>query len=91
MEGGVPHDVNTSAFRECLSLSWKNPYILQLAFSAGIDSLLYRYDTDSQGEANSPQQPLQHPINCLSVNKSATNAEETFGPWMLINRWTNRP
>ncbi|KAK4254566.1 hypothetical protein QN277_009929 [Acacia crassicarpa] len=45
MEGGVPHNVDASAFRECLSLSWKNPYILQLAFSAGIGGLLFGYDT----------------------------------------------
>ncbi|PNY01906.1 putative inositol transporter 2-like protein, partial [Trifolium pratense] len=44
MEGGVP-DADISAFRECLSLSWKNPYILRLAFSAGIGGLLFGYDT----------------------------------------------
>ncbi|XP_028804559.1 probable inositol transporter 2 isoform X2 [Neltuma alba] len=45
MEGGVPSDVDASAFRACLSLSYKNPYILQLAFSAGIGGLLFGYDT----------------------------------------------
>ncbi|GAU42285.1 hypothetical protein TSUD_81940, partial [Trifolium subterraneum] len=44
MEGGVPK-ADISAFRECLSLSWKNPYILRLAFSAGIGGLLFGYDT----------------------------------------------
>ncbi|KAI4295477.1 hypothetical protein L6164_035522 [Bauhinia variegata] len=44
MEGGVP-DADMSAFRECLSLSWKNPYVLRLAFSAGIGGLLFGYDT----------------------------------------------
>ncbi|BAT74295.1 hypothetical protein LR48_Vigan05g093100 [Vigna angularis] len=44
MEGGVP-EADVSAFRECLSLSWKNPYILRLAFSAGIGGLLFGYDT----------------------------------------------
>ncbi|KAK4254567.1 hypothetical protein QN277_009930 [Acacia crassicarpa] len=44
MEGGVP-EADVSAFRECLSLSWKNPYVLQLAFSAGIGGLLFGYDT----------------------------------------------
>ncbi|KAK7359457.1 hypothetical protein VNO77_01417 [Canavalia gladiata] len=44
MEGGVP-EADISAFRECLSLSWKNPYILRLAFSAGIGGLLFGYDT----------------------------------------------
>ncbi|XP_047164351.1 probable inositol transporter 2 [Vigna umbellata] len=44
MEVGVP-EADVSAFRECLSLSWKNPYILRLAFSAGIGGLLFGYDT----------------------------------------------
>ncbi|KAG5040825.1 hypothetical protein JHK85_013301 [Glycine max] len=44
MEGGVP-DADVSAFSECLSLSWKNPYVLRLAFSAGIGGLLFGYDT----------------------------------------------
>ncbi|KAL5054930.1 hypothetical protein RYX36_035612 [Vicia faba] len=44
MEGGVP-EADISAFRECVSLSWKNPYVLRLAFSAGIGGLLFGYDT----------------------------------------------
>ncbi|XP_058731853.1 probable inositol transporter 2 [Vicia villosa] len=44
MEGGAPK-ADISAFRECLSLSWKNPYVLRLAFSAGIGGLLFGYDT----------------------------------------------
>ena len=44
MEGGVI-DADMSAFKECLSLSYKNPYILRLAFSAGIGGLLFGYDT----------------------------------------------
>ncbi|XP_061373787.1 probable inositol transporter 2 isoform X3 [Gastrolobium bilobum] len=44
MEGGVI-EADVSAFRECLSLSWKNPYVLRLAFSAGIGGLLFGYDT----------------------------------------------
>ncbi|XP_028804551.1 probable inositol transporter 2 [Neltuma alba] len=44
MEGGIP-EADASAFRECLSLSYKNPYVLQLAFSAGIGGLLFGYDT----------------------------------------------
>ncbi|KAL2343402.1 hypothetical protein Fmac_004687 [Flemingia macrophylla] len=44
MEGGIV-EVDGSAFRECLSLSWKNPYVLRLAFSAGIGGLLFGYDT----------------------------------------------
>ncbi|XP_020092781.1 probable inositol transporter 2 [Ananas comosus] len=44
MEGGV-HEADASAFRECFSLSWRNPYVLRLAFSAGIGGLLFGYDT----------------------------------------------
>ncbi|CAJ2677656.1 unnamed protein product [Trifolium pratense] len=44
MEGGVV-EADVSAFRECLSLSWKNPYVLRLAFSAGIGGFLFGYDT----------------------------------------------
>lgn len=47
MEGAVHGGGTTdaSAFRECFSLSWKNPYVLRLAFSAGIGGLLFGYDT----------------------------------------------
>lgn len=45
MEGGVAHGTDTTAFKECLALSWKNPYVLRLAFSAGIGGLLFGYDT----------------------------------------------
>jgi hypothetical protein len=44
MEGGIPV-TDTSAFRDCFSLAWKNPYVLRLAFSAGIGGLLFGYDT----------------------------------------------
>ncbi|QHO04058.1 probable inositol transporter 2 [Arachis hypogaea] len=44
MEGGMV-EADASAFRECLSLSHKNPYVLRLAFSAGIGGLLFGYDT----------------------------------------------
>ncbi|KAL9276133.1 hypothetical protein ACSQ67_026323 [Phaseolus vulgaris] len=46
MEDGVLR-ADISAFGECLSLSWKNPYVLRLAFSAGIGGLLFGYDTRS--------------------------------------------
>ncbi|XP_068656798.1 probable inositol transporter 2 [Aristolochia californica] len=44
MEGGI-HPAEASAFRECFSLAWRNPYVLRLAFSAGIGGLLFGYDT----------------------------------------------
>uniref|UniRef100_A0A0D9WVI2 Major facilitator superfamily (MFS) profile domain-containing protein n=1 Tax=Leersia perrieri TaxID=77586 RepID=A0A0D9WVI2_9ORYZ len=44
MEGGV-HEFDGSTFRECISLSRRNPYVLRLAFSAGIGGLLFGYDT----------------------------------------------
>jgi len=59
MEGGGV-EVDASAFRECLSLSWKNPYVLRLAFSAGIGGLLFGYDT---GKFHS----LYHLLTTLSV------------------------
>ncbi|KAL9858117.1 putative inositol transporter 2 [Arabidopsis thaliana] len=46
MEGGIIHGgADESAFKECFSLTWKNPYVLRLAFSAGIGGLLFGYDT----------------------------------------------
>ncbi|XP_043701300.1 probable inositol transporter 2 [Telopea speciosissima] len=45
MEGGILPVTDVSAFRECFSLAWKNPYVLRLAFSAGIGGLLFGYDT----------------------------------------------
>ncbi|XP_010942171.1 probable inositol transporter 2 [Elaeis guineensis] len=44
MEGGI-HEINASSLKECFSLAWRNPYVLQLAFSAGIGGLLFGYDT----------------------------------------------
>nr|GMD89535.1 probable inositol transporter 2 [Ipomoea batatas] len=45
MEGGIHPGTDSTAFRECLSLAWKKPYVLRLAFSAGIGGLLFGYDT----------------------------------------------
>ncbi|XP_048337511.2 probable inositol transporter 2 [Ziziphus jujuba] len=45
MEGGIHGTTETSAFRDCFALTWKNPYVLRLAFSAGIGGLLFGYDT----------------------------------------------
>ncbi|ERM99213.1 probable inositol transporter 2 isoform X1 [Amborella trichopoda] len=45
MEGGIHPGTDASAFRDCFSLAWRNPYVLRLAFSAGIGGLLFGYDT----------------------------------------------
>lgn len=45
MEGVIHPGTGVSAFRECLALSWQNPYVLRLAFSAGIGGFLFGYDT----------------------------------------------
>lgn len=48
MEGGIHGGTNTdgsSTFGDCFSLAWKNPYVLRLAFSAGIGGFLFGYDT----------------------------------------------
>lgn len=42
--GGIPKADKTE-FKECLQLTWKQPYILRLALSAGIGGLLFGYDT----------------------------------------------
>lgn len=47
MEGGA-HEFDGSTFKECFSLSWRNPYVLRLAFSAGIGGLLFGYDTGAR-------------------------------------------
>lgn len=44
MEGGT-HPVAKTEFTECWRTSWKTPYIMRLAFSAGIGGLLFGYDT----------------------------------------------
>ncbi|CAA0823728.1 Probable inositol transporter 2 [Striga hermonthica] len=46
LHGGGGGGEGTS-FRDCLALATKNPYILRLAFSAGIGRLLFGYDTVS--------------------------------------------
>ena len=45
MEGGIHGSSDGSAFKECFALAWKNPYVLRLAFSAGIGGFLFGYDT----------------------------------------------
>ncbi|WCJ28146.1 inositol transporter 4 [Euphorbia peplus] len=42
VEGGIAEDAD---FGECWKVTWKTPYIMRLAFSAGIGGLLFGYDT----------------------------------------------
>ncbi|KAL6200882.1 hypothetical protein ACLB2K_024597 [Fragaria x ananassa] len=44
MEGGHPAASKTQ-FTECWRTTWKTPYIMRLALSAGIGGLLFGYDT----------------------------------------------
>jgi hypothetical protein len=44
MEGGI-HKAESTEFRDLLYLTSKQPFILRLAFSAGIGGLLFGYDT----------------------------------------------
>lgn len=44
MEGGI-HKAEKTEFTECWRTSWKTPYIMRLALSAGIGGLLFGYDT----------------------------------------------
>ncbi|XP_059664674.1 inositol transporter 4 [Cornus florida] len=44
MEGGV-HKADRTEFTECWRTTWKKPYIMRLALSAGIGGLLFGYDT----------------------------------------------
>ncbi|CAN6587651.1 unnamed protein product [Malus baccata var. baccata] len=44
MEGGHPPASKTE-FTECWRTTWKTPYIMRLALSAGIGGLLFGYDT----------------------------------------------
>ncbi|KAL2515762.1 Inositol transporter 4 [Forsythia ovata] len=44
MEGGISKPDKTE-FIECWRTSWKTPYIMRLALSAGIGGLLFGYDT----------------------------------------------
>ncbi|KAJ0946816.1 putative major facilitator, sugar transporter, major facilitator superfamily [Helianthus annuus] len=44
MEGGVVKP-NKTEFSECFKTIWRTPYIMLLAFSAGIGGLLFGYDT----------------------------------------------
>ncbi|CAK7323273.1 unnamed protein product [Dovyalis caffra] len=45
VEGGVVKAADKTEFTECWRVTWKTPYIMRLAFSAGIGGLLFGYDT----------------------------------------------
>ncbi|KAF7119970.1 hypothetical protein RHSIM_Rhsim13G0144000 [Rhododendron simsii] len=42
--------VDKTEFTECWRTSWKTPYIMRLAFSAGLGGLLFGYDTAPMGK-----------------------------------------
>jgi len=44
VEGGFP-TADKTEFLECFRTTWKTPYILRLAATAGIGGLLFGYDT----------------------------------------------
>ncbi|XP_041024679.1 inositol transporter 4 [Juglans microcarpa x Juglans regia] len=44
VEGGF-HRADKTEFTECFRTTWQTPYILRLAFTAGIGGLLFGYDT----------------------------------------------
>lgn len=44
MEGGA-HAASKTELTECWRTTWKTPYIMRLAVSAGIGGLLFGYDT----------------------------------------------
>ncbi|XP_042520107.1 inositol transporter 4-like [Macadamia integrifolia] len=44
VEGGV-HKADAEEFAECFTTTWKHPFIMRLALSAGIGGLLFGYDT----------------------------------------------
>ncbi|XP_076905630.1 putative inositol transporter 2 [Bidens hawaiensis] len=89
MEGGV-HPTDASAFRECFSLAWRNPYVLRLAFSAGIGGLLFGYDTGvisgallyirDDFESVDKKTVLQESIVSMAVAGAIIGA--AFGGWL---------
>ncbi|XP_043689757.1 inositol transporter 4-like [Telopea speciosissima] len=45
MGEGAVHKAEAPEYIECLTTTWKQPYIMRLALSAGIGGLLFGYDT----------------------------------------------
>ncbi|KAF6161908.1 hypothetical protein GIB67_014110 [Kingdonia uniflora] len=90
VEGGVIHKAGKTEFSDCFRLSRSNPYILQLALSAGIGGLLFGYDTgvisgallyirdDFQKVDRST--PLQETIVSMAVAGAIVGA--AIGGWM---------
>ncbi|XP_074583994.1 putative inositol transporter 2 [Curcuma longa] len=97
MEGGI-HKAEKTEFRECLDLTWKQPYILRLAFSAGLGGLLFGYDTGVisgallyiRDDFNSVDRStvLQETIVSMAVAGAIIGAG--FGGW-LNDRFGRRP
>ncbi|KAJ0597460.1 putative major facilitator, sugar transporter, major facilitator superfamily [Helianthus annuus] len=89
MEGGV-HPADASSFKDCFSLAWKNPYVLRLAFSAGIGGLLFGYDTGEISgallyirddfESVDKKTVLQESIVSMAVAGAIIGA--AFGGWL---------
>ncbi|PPD76517.1 hypothetical protein GOBAR_DD26553 [Gossypium barbadense] len=81
MEGGIHTSTDTSAFKECLSLTWRNPYVLRLAFSAGIGvisgALLYIRDDFKSVDRKTV---LQESIVSMAVAGAIIGA--AVGGWM---------
>ncbi|KAF5738328.1 inositol transporter 2 isoform X1 [Tripterygium wilfordii] len=91
MEGGIhAGSSDVSAFRDCFSLAWRNPYVLRLAFSAGIGGLLFGYDTGvisgallyirDDFEAVDKKTVLQETIVSMAVAGAIIGA--AIGGWM---------
>ncbi|KAL2518577.1 Inositol transporter 4 [Abeliophyllum distichum] len=89
MEGGISKPDKTE-FTECWRTSWKTPYIMRLALSAGIGGLLFGYDTGvisgallyirDDFKSVDRQTWLQETIVSMAVAGAIIGA--AFGGWM---------